>query len=421
MSSSAPPGVTFETISTAEGFAALGDSWDDLVRAMPRPSPHLLHSWLVAWWRYFDEDSELAVQVAYRGDKLVGALPLCVQRRHGIGVLTFLGAEQVSLADLLLADGEKAGVGQALAERALATKFDYADFHGLPGSSRLAKALGPSRLQLIVRAEAPVLELNGVDWETYYATRLSSKQRALHRRRIRQLEKLGTVETTIARTREELAPALEEAFELHALRWEGRPDGSDFGTEAGKQFHRDATAAVVELDVPRIVTLRLDGRPIAFAYNLALEGTVHCYRLAFDPELYRFSPASSTGTTAWKTHSPAGRRGSSSSAAWSATRSSSPTGRSRCTRARACAERGRKVVVSARLNGVKLRRFTKRSPAIRRFYYEGLAPARRLLRSGSATFPSVPHERMHQGRVFSGCPVVQAGHRQRREYNVCHE
>ena len=44
-----------------------------------------------------------------------------------------------------------------------------------------------------------------------------------------------------------------------------------------------------------------------------------------------------------------------------------------------------KVVVSTRLNGVKLRRFAKRSPAIRRFYYEGLAPARRLLRSGSGS------------------------------------
>ena len=36
--------------------------------------------------------------------------------------------------------------------------------------------------------------------------------------------------------------------------------------------------------MPQIVTLRLDGRPIAFAYNFALEGTMHCYRLAFDPD-----------------------------------------------------------------------------------------------------------------------------------------
>ena len=386
MSSLAPPGVTFETISTAEGFAALGDSWDDLVRAMTRPSPHLLHAWLAAWWRYFGEDNELSVQVAYRGDKLVGALPLCVQHRHGVGVLTFLGAEQVTLADLLLAEGEKAGVGAALAERALATKYDYADFHGLPGSSRLAKALGPSQLQLIVRAEAPVLELNGVDWETYYATRLSSKQRALHRRRIRQLAKLGTIETTVARTREELAPALEEAFELHALRWEGRPDRSDFGTDAGKQFHREATAAIAELEVPQIVTLRLDGRPIAFAYNFAIEGTMHCYRLAFDPELYRFSPGLVNRFDALEYAFADG-----------ATRIEFLGGLERYKleltdrteplhEGLGLAESvAGKVVVSARLNGVRLRRLAKRSPAIRRFYYEGLAPARRLLRFGGGS------------------------------------
>jgi CelD/BcsL family acetyltransferase involved in cellulose biosynthesis len=386
VSSLAPPGVTFETISTAEGFAALSDSWDDLVRAMTRPSPHLLHAWLDAWWRYFDQDSELAVQVAYRGDKVVGALPLCVQRRHGVRVLTFLGAEQVTLADLLLADGEKAGVGAALAERALQTKYDYADFHGLPGSSRLAKALGPSRLQLIVRAEAPVLELNGVDWETYYTTRLSSKQRALHRRRIRQLEKLGTVSTTVARTRDELVPALEEAFELHSLRWDGRPDRSDFGTETGRQFHREATAALAELEVPRIVTLRLDGRPIAFAYNLALERTMHCYRLAFDPELYRFSPglvnrydslqdAFAEGVTRIEFFGGLERY------KLELTDHTEPLHEGL-----GLAESvAGMVVVSTRMNGVRLRRFAKRSPAIRRFYYEGLAPARRLLRLGSGS------------------------------------
>jgi CelD/BcsL family acetyltransferase involved in cellulose biosynthesis len=378
--------VTFETISSVEGFAALADSWDDLVRAMARPSPHLLHAWLVTWWRHFGEDNELAVQVAYRGDRLVGAVPFFVQRRQGLRVLTFMGADQVSLADLLLANGEKAAVAAALAERATATKHDYADFHGLPASSRLTEALGPSRLQLIVRAEAPVLDLTGVDWETYYTTRLSSKQRALHRRRIRQLSKLGTLETTVARTREEVAPALEEAFRLHSLRWEGRPDRSDFGTEAGRQFHREATDAISELDVPRIVTLRLDGRAIAFAYYFALEGAMHCYRLAFDPELQRFSPGL---VNRYDTLEYAFAEGAS--------RIEFLGGLERykveLTDRREPLHEGLgladsvagKAVVSARLNTVRMRRFVKRSPTIRRFYYEGLAPARRLLKFGGGS------------------------------------
>jgi CelD/BcsL family acetyltransferase involved in cellulose biosynthesis len=382
----APRGVTFDTISTEDSFAALGDSWDDLVRAMRRPSPHLLHAWLLAWWRHYNVNSELTVQVAYRGDKLVGALPLCVQHGRGLDILTFLGAEQVTLADLLLAAGEKAAVATALAERAASTKHDFADFHGLPSSSRLGKALGSSRLQMIVRAEAPVLELDGLDWETFYKTRLSSNQRALHRRRSRQLARLGKLETTVARTREELAAALEDAFELHALRWSGRPDGSDFGTSTGKQFQREAIAALAEFDVPRIVTLKLDGRPIAFAYYFKLERTMCCHRLAFDPEFQRLSPGLVNRYDAL-----------ANAFAEGATRVEFFGGKERykmelTDRTEPLHEGlglpesvAGKLVVARRLNAVRLRRFLKRSPAIRRFYYEGLAPARRLLRVGGGS------------------------------------
>ena len=67
-----------ETVSSEADFARLA-GWDDLVRAMPRPSPFLLHPWLLEWWRHYGRDDELAVHVAYRGDRLVGALPLCTR------------------------------------------------------------------------------------------------------------------------------------------------------------------------------------------------------------------------------------------------------------------------------------------------------------------------------------------------------
>ena len=44
-----------------------------------------------------------------------------------------------------------------------------------------------------------------------------------------------------------------------------------------------------------------------------------------------------------------------------------------------------RLVVSGRLNGIRLRRYVKRSSAIRHFYYEGLAPARRLFRIGTGS------------------------------------
>ena len=380
----APPGVTFETISSEASFAALAESWDALVRAMPRPSPHLLHPWLLSWWRHYgDEESELAVSVAYREGNLVGALPACVLRLRGLRVLTFLGAEQATLADMLLADGERDAVAAELAKRAASPEHDFADFFGLPASSRLTAALGSSRLQLIMRAEAPVLELNGSDWETVYRTRLSSNQRALHRRRSRQLARLGKLETTVARTREELGPALEDAFAMHALRWLGRPDRSEFGTTTGKRFHREVTTALAALDVPRIVTLKLDGRPIAFVYYFALEGRMYCHRLAFDPEFQRLSPGLVNRFDALENAFAEGATrveffGGTERYKMELTDRTEPLHEGL---GLAGSMAGR-VVLAGRLNGVRLRRFLKRSPAIRRFYYEGLAPARRFFRVG---------------------------------------
>ncbi|HEX2434498.1 MAG TPA: hypothetical protein VHI55_11185, partial [Gaiellaceae bacterium] len=62
-----------ETISDGTGLEALGGSWDDLVRSMARPSPYLLHGWLVEWWRHYGRKATLAVHVAFEGDRLVGA------------------------------------------------------------------------------------------------------------------------------------------------------------------------------------------------------------------------------------------------------------------------------------------------------------------------------------------------------------
>ena len=95
----APAGLTLETISSENAFAALGeDEWDRLVRSKERPSPFLLHAWLLEWWRHYGADSELAVQVAYRGGRLVGALPMCVRRRYGLRVLSFVGLGLLLLA-----------------------------------------------------------------------------------------------------------------------------------------------------------------------------------------------------------------------------------------------------------------------------------------------------------------------------------
>jgi alpha-maltose-1-phosphate synthase len=284
--------VYVETVSDEAGFAELAGSWDELVRAMPRPSPFLLHSWLLEWWRHYGRGANLAVHVAFRGDRLVGAVPLCTRRRFGLRVSEFVGGTWAILADALVASGEDArAVVAALAERVAESKHDFADLFGLPGSSRLVAALPQDSFRLVQRLEAPVCDL-GPSWEAAYTSRLSSKARSERRRRLRQLERLGTVESEVARTREEIARAVEDAFVVHDQRWRGRRDASAFSTETGKRFHRAALVALADRDVARGLTIRLDGRPIAFSLYLQLAGRSYGMNMAFDPAYAQYGPGS---------------------------------------------------------------------------------------------------------------------------------
>jgi CelD/BcsL family acetyltransferase involved in cellulose biosynthesis len=289
LSEPSPAEVAFTTITDASSFEGLEAEWDELVRAMPRPSPYLLHGWLCEWWRHYGDGRRLCIHVGYRDGRLVAALPLCVSERGRARTLEFLGGGTSALADLLLADGENGSVGRALAERAAQSGQHFADLFGLTSRSRLAAALGPSGLRLVPRVEAPVLDLSK-GWESVYEEKTSSKRRNLHRRRRNQLAKLGKVELSIARSEAELATALEHAFDLYARRWCGRPDNSDFTTPTGRQFERSAVRALAAKGVPQIVLLKVDDRPIAFFYCLALAGRMYAHKLAFDPAFGRCSP-----------------------------------------------------------------------------------------------------------------------------------
>jgi CelD/BcsL family acetyltransferase involved in cellulose biosynthesis len=106
---------------------------------------------------------------------------------------------------------------------------------------------------------------------------------------LRQLAEQGALDVSVARTLAELERVLEEAFRLHALRWEGRPDGSRFATAGGMRFHRAVLPRLAAMDAYRIVTLRLHGRAVAFHACFALERTMYVHRLPFDPAPARFS------------------------------------------------------------------------------------------------------------------------------------
>jgi CelD/BcsL family acetyltransferase involved in cellulose biosynthesis len=287
------PDMRTETISRLDDFVSLGGSWDELVRSMRRPSPFLLHDWLHEWWRHYGAKRALAVHVAMRGDRLVGALPMCRTRRFGARVTEFLGGTGAALADLLLAPGEDVNTAVELAARITTGGVDYADLFGMPRDSRLEAVIPQGSLTLMPRQEAPVLDL-GRDWEAIYADKLSSKARSERRRHRRRLEELGVVDVSVARSPDELGPALEDAVRVHALRWKGHRETSGFSRPIGSAFRRAALLRLAQQGLSRQVTLRLDRQAVAFAIYVLYERTAYGITMGFDPEFAAYRPGTET-------------------------------------------------------------------------------------------------------------------------------
>lgn len=371
--------VKCETVRDEEVFASLGTAWDALVRAMPRPSPFLLHRWLVEWYREFGGGFGLSVQIARRDGRLVGALPLCVRSAFGLRIGTFIGGGESALGDLLLADGAPHATAELLMEHHRRSGIDALDVFGLPRSSRLAAALGPSRLSVIERVEAPVLAL-GRDWEAFASAKLQSSRRRELRRRARGLGEIGKVEITVARDPVDVAAVLDDAFRLHALRWNGRPDHSSFGTIAGQRFHRRALVALANEDVVRFTTMKLGGRTIAFQCWFALAGSAYMYRQSYDPDLARFGIGFMTTLEAIKEAMAEGHTrleflGGAESYKLELADGFEPL----CQGVGLASGPGGAIFVAARLAALRGFGHLRRSPALRRLYYDGLAPARRAL------------------------------------------
>lgn len=273
-------------LTRIEEVDELGDEWDRLVARGRRASPFLLRGWLVPWWREFGGDAELQVLCAYDSGSLVATLPLMVRTIGGVATAAFVGGKDAEVADLVADPRRDGEAARALVE---AIDADLLHVFGLPRDSTLAAALAPDRIRLAMRAEAPRVSL-AQGWKAVYNAKLSGQRRKLHRKRLRQLERHGELVLRVARTEDEIGPALEETFRLHELRWRGRPDRSGLTTPAGRRFHCAAARRMSAGDAARIALVELAGSAVGAFYYLRVGDRACATSMAYDPAFARCSP-----------------------------------------------------------------------------------------------------------------------------------
>ena len=74
------------------------------------------------------------------------------------------------------------------------------------------------------------------------------------------------------------------------MRWEGRPDGSSFGTPGGQRFQRDVLPRLADEGHFSMLTVRIDGEPAAFQAWFQIGTCVYLYRNGYAESVSRFGP-----------------------------------------------------------------------------------------------------------------------------------
>jgi CelD/BcsL family acetyltransferase involved in cellulose biosynthesis len=256
-----------EVVEDSRAFAALEQEWDDLYQNCLLATPFQSWAWLYSWWEAYGAYYKLQL-IALRDGRglLVGAMPLMLEHRQGLGKLLFIGTGLSDYLDMLVRRGWEEGVSEA-GIRVLHSmdSWHVADLQQLrPDAaawSIFRKWPGPR--SIVWQSSCPVIDVK--PWDELVAS-LSRKQRSAVRRTLRRAEADG------------LRPALAGADDaeqaghrlvaLHREAWRGRNIAS---THLTREFESHMVAAAVRMtarELGAISEFWQDGEVIASNFLL---------------------------------------------------------------------------------------------------------------------------------------------------------
>ncbi|RMF34873.1 MAG: GNAT family N-acetyltransferase [Chloroflexi bacterium] len=279
---------------TAEGFDALADEWDPLVRASRANYIFLTHAWQKTWWTHLHEGELCLVSARAPDGRLLGIAPLFLTTEEGHRMFKTVGCVDVSdYLEWIVATGHEAPVYEALLEALLThpdvPTWDCLCLCNVPQES-VSLAVLPDlarRRGLTVEIEledvCPVLSLP-TTWEAYLAA-LPRKQRHELRRKLRRAAELDWYQ---------VGPEHDLGAEVDrfiALMRKSHPDKAEFILDRRHQafFHAiaQATHQAGWLQLAFLTDLE---RPVATYFNFLYDGQVLVYNSGFDPAYGRLSP-----------------------------------------------------------------------------------------------------------------------------------
>ena len=267
-------------------FETLRLQWNTLVFAAARPNPFLTWEWLQAWLET-SSGTEPApwLLTVWRGDELVGAAPLCRERRS----VRFLAVRELDAdyADLLALPGCEEAVVEAVTRALLGsdgwTRLILEGFSVGALVERLAQRLaGSASCQRIACDVCPVLEL-AAGWPELLKRRFDGKRRYNVQRDMRVASERHALTIRAVKAIDEVSEAMDTLFGLHRSRKTLQQVRSRFAEGRNAKFHRRVAARFQEAGWLALDVVEQRDRPVAAQYGFRFGSRFWLYQTGLSP------------------------------------------------------------------------------------------------------------------------------------------
>jgi CelD/BcsL family acetyltransferase involved in cellulose biosynthesis len=271
-------------ITDPAGIGEIEDEWRALAEL--QGSAFVTPEWFRSWWDHRPASTSPLIATARHEDgSLAGVMPLVFDFARRPRMIRFAGASFGDRFGPVAREGDEGEVAvasMAALQRAELDRYTlvlnhvelespwWRDLHGASATERAGIVQQ--------RSEQPYIQLDGLDWEGYLASRSSSFRKKI-RQRERKLQHQHQVEVRSA-TPESLQTDLSHFFTLHDRRWQGQ---SSLDAPGAKQFLNAFAAAAARRGWLRLRLLEVDGTPVAAFLGWRIGDRYAFYQSGFDP------------------------------------------------------------------------------------------------------------------------------------------
>ena len=260
-----------EWVSDEQRLAELAGTWDELAGA---DEPFMTDAWLSAWRRAFAADATPSVCLAWRGDRLVGGLPLM---RGAGGLRAMANSETPSFRPIAHDDAGLEAVVAAVLQATggvLVLPMLARDHPLVTEEHRGWRSLHTPH------TTSPIVDTVGTFASWRELTR--PRWRAPIERLGRKMRRDHDAEVRLVEAPEDRAGTVEAGLAIEAAGWKGREGTAITSSAATAAFYRGVAESFDARGELRVSSITLDGEMIAFALCLLHSNRLWQLKIAFD-------------------------------------------------------------------------------------------------------------------------------------------